>query len=38
LTDPAIGAAEEITVDDQGNLFAGFTAAGKVAVRRFVKN
>jgi sugar lactone lactonase YvrE len=38
LTDPAIGAAEEIAVDDQGNLFAGFTAKGKIAVRRFVKN
>lgn len=24
--------------DDQGNLFAGFTAAGKIAVRRFVRN
>jgi len=38
LTDPAIGSAEEIAVDDQGNLFAGFTAAGKIAVRKFVKN
>jgi len=38
LTDPAVGSAEEIAVDDQGNLFAGFTAAGKIAVRKFVKN
>jgi hypothetical protein len=38
LTDPAIGAAEEIAVDDQGNVFAGFTVAGKIAVRKFVKN
>ena len=38
LTDPAIGSAEEIAVDDQGNLFAGFTAAGKIAVRKFVKH
>jgi hypothetical protein len=38
LTDPAIGSAEEVGVDDQGNLFAGFTAAGKIAVRKFVKN
>ena len=38
LTDPAIGSAEEITADDQGNVYAGFTAAGKMAVRKFVKN
>jgi DNA-binding beta-propeller fold protein YncE len=38
LTDPAIGAAEELTADDQGTIYAGFTAAGKMAVRKFVKN
>jgi sugar lactone lactonase YvrE len=38
LTDPAIGSAEELTADDQGNIYAGFTAAGKMAVRKFVKN
>jgi len=39
LTDPAIGAAEEVAVDDQGNVFAGFTAVGKkMALRKFVKN
>jgi sugar lactone lactonase YvrE len=38
LTDPAIGSAEELAADDQGNIFAGFTAAGKTAVRKFVKN
>ncbi len=38
LTDPAIGSAEEVGVDDQGNIFAGFTAAGKIALRKFVKN
>ena len=38
LTDPTVGSAEEIAVDDQGNVFAGFTAAGKIAVRKFVKN
>jgi hypothetical protein len=37
LIDPAIGSAEEIGVDDQGNLYAGFTAKGKMAVRKFVK-
>ena len=37
LTDPAVGAAEEVAADDQGNLFAGFTAQGKIAVRKFVK-
>jgi sugar lactone lactonase YvrE len=37
LTDPAVGAAEELTADDQGNIYAGFTAAGKMAVRKFVK-
>ncbi len=38
LTDPAIGSAEELAADDQGNVFAGFTAQGKMAVRKFVKN
>jgi DNA-binding beta-propeller fold protein YncE len=38
LTDPAVGSAEELAADDQGNIFAGFTAAGKMAVRKFVKN
>jgi DNA-binding beta-propeller fold protein YncE len=38
LTDPNIGAAEEIGVDDQGTIFAGFTAVGKMALRKFVKN
>ena len=38
LTDPGIGSAEEVTADDQGKVFAGFTAAGKTAVRKFVKN
>jgi sugar lactone lactonase YvrE len=38
LTDAAVGSAEELTVDDQGNIYAGFTAAGKMAVRKFVKN
>ena len=38
LTDAALGAAEELAVDDQGNVFAGFTAAGKTAVHKFVKN
>jgi len=38
LTDPAIGSSEEIAVDDQGNVFAGFTAKGKMAVRKFVRN
>jgi hypothetical protein len=38
LTDPAIGSAEELTADDQGNIYAGFTAVGKMAVRKFVKN
>jgi len=38
LTDPAIGSAEELAVDDRGNVYAGFTAAGKIAVRKFVKN
>ena len=30
--------AEEVGVDDQGNIFAGFTASGKMALRKFVKN
>jgi DNA-binding beta-propeller fold protein YncE len=38
LTDAAIGSAEELAADDQGNVFAGFTAKGKMAVRKFVKN
>ena len=38
LTDPTIGAAEEVAVDDEGNVFAGFTAVGKMALRKFVKN
>ena len=38
LTDTAIGSAEEVAADDQGNIFAGFTAKGKMAVRKFVKN
>jgi DNA-binding beta-propeller fold protein YncE len=38
LTDTAIGSAEELAADDQGNIFAGFTAKGKMAVRKFVKN
>jgi DNA-binding beta-propeller fold protein YncE len=38
LTDPGVGSAEEIGVDDQGNVFAGFTAAGKTALRKFAKN
>jgi len=37
LTDPAVSSAEELTADDQGNIYAGFTAAGKMAVRKFVK-
>ena len=38
LTDPAVGSAEEVAADDQGNVFASFTAEGKRAVRKFVKN
>ena len=38
LIDTAIGSAEEVAADDQGNIFAGFTAKGKMAVRKFVKN
>ena len=38
LRDPAIGSAEELAVDDQGVVYAGFTAQGKMAVRKFVKN
>jgi sugar lactone lactonase YvrE len=38
LTDAAVGAAEELTADDSGNIYAGFTAAGKMAVRKFVKD
>jgi sugar lactone lactonase YvrE len=36
LTDPAVSSAEGLTADDQGNIYAGFTAAGKMAVRKFV--
>lgn len=35
LTDPSMGSAEEVAADDQGNVFAGFTAAGKIALRKF---
>jgi len=38
LTDPNLGAAEELAADDQGNIYAGFTAVDKTAVRKFVKN
>jgi hypothetical protein len=38
LIDAAIGPSEELAADDQGNVFAGFTAKGKMAVRKFVKN
>jgi hypothetical protein len=38
LVDPGIGSAEEVAADDQGNVFAGFTASGKMAVRKFQKN
>jgi 6-bladed beta-propeller len=38
LTDPALGSAEELAADDQGDVFAGFTTVGKTAVRKFVKN
>jgi hypothetical protein len=38
LTDPKLGSAEELAADDQGNVYAGFTAVNKVAVRKFVKN
>jgi hypothetical protein len=38
LADPGVGSAEEIGVDDEGNVFAGFTASGKRALRKFVKN
>ncbi len=38
LTDPAIGSAEEVAADDEGSIFAGFTASGKMALRKFVKN
>jgi DNA-binding beta-propeller fold protein YncE len=36
LTDPALGSAEEVAADDQGNIFAGFT--DKRLLRKFVKN
>ena len=35
LTDPALGSAEEVTADDQGNVFGGFT--DKQVVKKFVK-
>jgi len=35
LTDPALESAEEVTADDQGNVFAGFT--DKQIVKKFVK-
>jgi streptogramin lyase len=38
LNDPNLGSAEEIAADDQGNVYAGFTAVNKTAVRKFVKN
>jgi NHL repeat len=38
LTDPALGSAEEVAADDQGNIYAGFTAVNKTAVRKFVKD
>jgi sugar lactone lactonase YvrE len=38
LTDPAVGSSEELAADEHGNIYAGFTAAGKIAVRKFVKN
>jgi DNA-binding beta-propeller fold protein YncE len=36
LTDPALGPAEEVTADDQGNIFGGFT--GTRLLKKFVKN
>ena len=38
LTDPNLGSAEEVAADDQGNVYAGFTAVNKTAVRKFVKD
>jgi sugar lactone lactonase YvrE len=38
LVDPALGSAEEVAVDDEGTVFAGFTAVGKMALKKFVKN
>ena len=38
LTDPSIGSSEEIAADDEGSVFAGFTAPDKIALRKFVKN
>jgi DNA-binding beta-propeller fold protein YncE len=38
LVDPALGAPEEIVADDQGNIYAGFTAVNKTALKKFVKN
>ena len=38
LSDPNIGSAEEIAADDQGIVYAGFTAVNKMAVRKFVKD
>jgi hypothetical protein len=36
--EPGIGPTEEVAADDQGNVYAGFTAPDKTAVRKFVKN
>jgi sugar lactone lactonase YvrE len=36
LSDPGLESAEEVTADDQGNLFAGFTT--KRFLKKFVKN
>ncbi|SRR6266516_3068207 len=38
LVYPALGSAEEVATDDQGNVYAGFTSANKMALRKFVKN
>jgi NHL repeat len=38
LTDPSVGSSEEMAVDDEGNVFAGFTAPDKIALRKFVKH
>ena len=36
LVDPVLGSAEEVTADEQGNVFAGFT--NKNLLKKFVKN
>ncbi|HEY4406631.1 MAG TPA: peptidyl-alpha-hydroxyglycine alpha-amidating lyase family protein [Xanthobacteraceae bacterium] len=36
LVDPALGSAEEVAADDQGNIFAGFTT--KMMLKKYVKN